>query len=113
MKKQFITVLLLCSLTFLNAQTAEKAAFPIIGIAQNNSINAKTIPSINATWGYEITVGNKIIIHQPNIPGMPGNEGFKTEKAAKKTAEFIIGKMNKGEMPPSITLEELKKIKTL
>jgi len=53
------------------------------------------------------------MIKKPRIPGMPGNEGFKTKKSAQKVADLVINKMKKGEMPPSVTIEEMKKLKTL
>lgn len=52
------------------------------------------------------------MIHQPAIPGIPGNEGFKTKEAAQKVADLVVNKIKKGEMPPSVTIEELKKLKT-
>lgn len=73
----------------------------------------KVIPSINNTWGYDIFTGEKKIIHQGSIPGMPGNEGFKSKSSAKKVALFVIEKLKKGEMPPSVTPEELENLKVL
>lgn len=52
---------------------------PPLGDAKENSaVSYKLIPGINNTWGYYILVDNKMKIHQPSIPGLPGNEGFKT-----------------------------------
>jgi hypothetical protein len=73
----------------------------------------KIIPSINNTWGYDIYTGEKKIIHQGSIPGMPGNEGFKSKSSAKKVALLVIEKLKKGEMPPSVTSEELLNLKVL
>ena len=73
----------------------------------------KVISSINNTWGYDIFNGNKKIIHQQSIPGMPGNEGFKNRPYAEKVAELVINKLEKGEMPPSISKEELENLKVL
>ena len=42
------------------------------------------------------------------MPGLPGAEGCRTKADAEKLAAFVIGKIQKGEMPPSITTEELK-----
>lgn len=71
------------------------------------------IPSKNNTWGYDIFKSKKILIHQINIPGMPGNEGFKKKSYAKKVAQIVIDKLKNGEMPPSITKEELENLKVL
>lgn len=80
---------------------------------KNANITYKTIMAANNTWCYDIYVENRLVIHQPSIPGLPGNEGFKSKEAAKKVAELVISKMKKGEMPPSITKEEMKKLKAI
>lgn len=115
MKKIVTLVILISGMAFSHAQTQaeQKAAFPSGEASKNKSITAKLIPSINNTWGYDILVESKLTIHQQNIPGMPGNEGFKTKKAAQKTADLVISKMKKGEMPPSVTMEEMKKLKAI
>lgn len=115
MKKIVTLVILISGMAFSYAQTQaqQKAAFPSGETTKNTNITAKVIPSINNTWGYDISVGDKLMIHQLNIPGMPGNEGFKTQKAAQKVAYLVIGKMKKGEMPPSVTKEEMKKLKVI
>ena len=71
------------------------------------------IPGINNTWGYDILVDNRIKIHQPSIPGLPGNEGFKTRENAQKVARLVINKIKKGELPPAVTREEMKKLNVL
>ena len=55
----------------------------------------------------------RLIIHQNIIPAMPGNEGFKTKADASKVAQLVIGKIKKGEMPPTVTIEEMKKLKVI
>jgi hypothetical protein len=76
-------------------------------------ISIKIIPSINKTFGYDILLQGKPLIHQPNIPAMPGNEGFKTKKSAQKVAEFVVKKIRKNEMPPTLSVEDLKKMDVL
>lgn len=71
------------------------------------------IPAANNTWCYDILTEGRLFIHQPSAPGLPGNEGFKTKEAAGRVAEIVIGKLQKGQMPPSITVEEMKQIKVL
>jgi hypothetical protein len=77
------------------------------------ALSYKIISAANDTWGYDIFSSNKLTIHQPTIPGRPGNEGFKTKEAAQKVAELVIEKMKKGVMPPTVTEEELKKLKAI
>lgn len=80
---------------------------------KNTSYTYTIIPAINKTWGYNINLDKKLVIHQPSIPGLPGNEGFKTKTDAGKVAKLVIGKIKKGEMPPGVTIDELKKLKVL
>ena len=87
---------------FPGKETVNKAAYSFV-----------IIPSLNKTWGYDIYQDKHLFIHQPVIPGLPGNEGFKTKAAADTVARLVIGKIKKGEMPPVVTVEELKKIKAI
>lgn len=73
-------------------------------------ISYKIISVTNGTWGYDIYTNLKVTIHQPTIPGRPGNEGFKSKEDADKVAKLVIEKMKKGELPPTIKNEDLKKL---
>ncbi len=77
---------------------------------QNKNLTYKIIPSENKTWGYDIYYNGKLFIHQPSIPALPGNTGFTTKEAAEKVAEKVIQKINNGENPPSISIEEMKQL---
>lgn len=72
----------------------------------------KIIPSENNTFGYDILISGRAMIHQPNIPGLPGNEGFTSEKSARKVAELVIKKIRNNEMPPSVSMKELEQLET-
>ena len=95
--------------------TTEKSdvQFPEANAFKNSAISYKLIPAANNTWCYDIYVEKRLMIHQASVPGLPGNTGFKTKKAAQDIAGLVITKIKKGEMPPSITLEEMKKLKAL
>ncbi|MDI6741807.1 MAG: DUF4907 domain-containing protein [Smithella sp.] len=85
---------------------------------QNNpyadaEISVKIIPSFNNTFGYNIVVDGKILVHQPHIPALPGNEGFSSREKARKVAEFVTKKIRRNEMPPSVTLDDLNKMGVL
>lgn len=94
----------------LNQQRADSLAPSELKIP---TMTYKLIPGINKTWGYDVLMDNRIKIHQPSIPGLPGNEGFKTKEKAEKVAKLVIQKMKTGEMPPTITNEELKELKVI
>lgn len=89
------------------------ASFPAASQFANTQFSHKIIPAVNNTYSYDMLADGKILIHQPSIPGLPGNEGFKTKQDAEKVAKLIISKIKKGEMPPSVTIDELKKLKVL
>ena len=73
----------------------------------NAQISIKIIPSVKKTFGYDILLHGRPLIHQPNMPGLPGNEGFTTRERAQKVAEFVVKKIRKNEMPPTVTIEDL------
>jgi hypothetical protein len=74
----------------------------------NAKISIKIIPSVRKTFGYDILLYGRPLVHQPNIPGLPGNDGFKTREQAKKVAVFVIRKIRKNEMPPTVSIDDLK-----
>ena len=103
-------LLLFASILFCNtAQAQQTKGFEQMK-TNGTDFTYRIVNSTHNTFGYAIYNGSKMMIHQPTIPGMPGNDGFKTQQQASKTAELVITKMKKGEMPPTITAEELKKI---
>ncbi len=109
----FLSTALLVSTRSNADQQTGSAKFPN-GKTQKIAVYTYTIiPAENKTWCYDIYIDKKLIIHQPSIPGLPGNDGFKTKADAEKIAKLVIDKIKKGEMPPSITIEEMKKLKVL
>jgi hypothetical protein len=84
--------------------------------AENKKTAAKThfqyfvIKAENNTYGYDIYADGNIYIHQSSIPAVGGNNGFSDTAAAGYTARFAIKKIKQGELPPTITVDELKKL---
>ncbi|MBS1921159.1 MAG: DUF4907 domain-containing protein [Bacteroidetes bacterium] len=70
----------------------------------------KIISVENNTWGYDIYNGTRLFVHQPTIPAMPGNKGFKSKQFAEKVAKKVIEKIKKGGGPPTITIDEMKQL---
>lgn len=50
-------------------------------------------------WGYDVLVNERIVIHQPVIPGVSGTSGFSTEQAAATDAKSVIESIKSGEHP--------------
>ncbi len=84
------------------------AQFPSASEHADAVLTSTIIAAPNNTFGYDIFSNGKLFLHQTNLPGQPGNEGCKTKADAEKLAAFVIGKIKKGEMPPTVTTEELK-----
>ena len=84
---------------------------------ENAKIEVKIfkVDSSDATkgYGYDIYVWGGRMIHQPNIPAVPGNNGFKNQEYAKKAGEFAAMKIKKNIMPPGMTPEELDSLGVL
>ncbi|MHC1704132.1 MAG: DUF4907 domain-containing protein [Tenuifilaceae bacterium] len=115
---QFIIILVLTGLLVSRYFKEEKPGKLEQAINKDNPyINAnlqfELITAENNTWGYKILLEGNPMIIQTNKPGLPGNEGFKTKESAQKVAELIISKIRKGEMPPTVTIEELNKLGVL
>lgn len=86
---------------------------------RNAKIEVKTINNEVSTqekltgWGYDIYIFGSLYIHQPNIPAVPGNRGFKTEADAKKAGAWAVHKIRNNIMPPTISVEELDSLGVL
>jgi hypothetical protein len=114
-------MLILCQwlcITVLPAQESTQAdssniKFPEAGAYSNVKLTYKIIDAPNNTFCYDVYADSKLLIHQTSIPAMPGNEGFKTKQDAEKVAVLVIDKIRKGEMPPTVNIEELKKLKVI
>jgi hypothetical protein len=64
----------------------------------NNGLHYSCFKTENG-WGYDVLYKERIIIHQPMIPGKPGVGGFDSEKEAGADAQSVIEKIKSGEYP--------------
>ena len=67
----------------------------------------KIFKKSNSSFGYDIYKDGIKLIHQPSIPSLPKNDGFKTKNDAEKVARLVIQKLKLGLMPPSVSQDEL------
>jgi hypothetical protein len=77
---------------------------------KNSPLTYNIIETPNNTFGYDVLVQGRLMIHQTSIPGMSGNNGFKTKEDAAKVAEIVMKKISNGEMPPTVDEDELKEL---
>ena len=107
------TLILCGTLLFLNCTASEKK-----GQKSNDSETTKpteqilyaTFQNVDGTWGYDLLSAGKVLIHQQNIPAIPGNQGFELETHATQVAQLAVRKINAGIMPPSVSSEEVQGI---
>ncbi len=74
---------------------------------RNAGFQVALIPASDSTYGYDILMDGRILIHQPHIPALPGNRGFASEEDARRVAEFVVRRMRKNVFPPSVTRDEV------
>ena len=100
------------SITVLFAQAPSVPAPPGNSAATPPDARAtltyKIIDAPEHTYGYDVFGDRRLMIHQTSVPGLPGNEGFKTKDDATKVALLVIEKIRKGEMPPTISIDEMR-----
>jgi Domain of unknown function (DUF4907) len=78
---------------------------------QQKNIAAKIFHGLNG-WGYDILVNDTVFIHQESVPVAAGKNGFPRKEQAEQTAQLIINKMKRGQLP-SITTFELDQLFSL
>ena len=89
---------------------ASAANFPAASAYANTKLTYKIIDAPKHTYGYDVFADGRLMIHQTSVPALPSNEGFKTKEDATKVALLVIEKIKKGEMPPTISIDEIKKL---
>ena len=96
------------------AQPESSAAkFPAASAYANTKLTYKVIDAPKHTYGYDVFADGRLMIHQTSAPALPGNEGFRTKEDATKVALLVIEKIKKGEMPPTISIDEMKKLNVI
>jgi hypothetical protein len=90
------------------ATTAAAGEFP--RTPSTAAITHRIIVAPNGTYGYEVLADGKLLVRQTNIPGQPGNTGCATKADAEKLARLVADKVKRGEMPPTVTKEELQQL---
>ena len=78
--------------------------------ATKSSFQYFIIKAETNTYGYSIYADGHLYIHQTTIPSTPGNKGFPDTASAGKIARLVIQKIKQGEMPPTVTQSDLKKL---
>lgn len=67
----------------------------------------QTIVKDDGSFGYNISLDDRILIHQPHVPAVQGIKGFDRERDARNVANVVVGKLIRNEIP-SVSVEELR-----
>jgi hypothetical protein len=109
----------LCFFILQGCSAPEEKAPVLVTVPDTTSLTASptmyryevfvNVDSTGAThgYGYDVYDGNKKLIHQTNIPGEPGIDGFVNETEAGIIAQLVIDKLNAGGGFPTLSHEEL------
>jgi hypothetical protein len=84
-----------------------------LNTSDSPNIQLVIIYDVKTGYGYNIFIDGTMTIHQPSIPGLVGNQGFRTQQQALKTGEFVVDKIRHQAMPPSISRSELDSLHVL
>lgn len=109
----FLFLFLLSASNGASAQNATSSHKSSANADHHTIFSYKIINADSSTFGYDIYRNDQLLIHQKSVPAFPGNKGFKTKANAEKTARLVIEKLRAGEMPPTVTVEELKNMKVI
>ncbi len=116
--KMGLVLVLLFTMQCIHAQQKKKqATSKTVAAAQkskavNKSVATyKIIEAADNTWCYDIYIDNHMIIHQPSVPGLPGNRGFYKQEDAAKVARLVMYKIQHNQMPPTVSKHEMDSLK--
>jgi len=112
--KKILTILFLTLLfntpTKTNAQNQIPPSKTPAQSYKNQTISYKIIDGKSQTYGYNIFINDSLFIHQPVIPCIAGNKGFKSKAEARKVAILVVQKIRNHIIPPSISVTEMKEL---
>ncbi len=60
-------------------------------------------------YGYEITLGSRVFIHQEVVPALEGNRRFRTREEARLVGAAVLERV-KNNLSPGLTREEVENL---
>ena len=96
-------LLFLCTILNYSAckKTEENPSQPEVTYA------VKTFQADSEGWGYDIYASDKLFIHQQYVPVISGNQSFRNESDALRTANLVIRKLREHVIPPTLSSQEI------
>jgi len=68
-------------------------------VTDNNQVMHCEVVDLQGGYGYQILKGEKTLILQEYIPGLPGKQLFATKNQALSVANLVLEKIENGESP--------------
>lgn len=108
-------ILFRCFNNCTNETNAQMSSLPDTSIQQlqkDSQLVAtyNIIPAAGNTYGYGIFINGRKVIEQLTIPTKQGNRGFANRNDAAIVAALVVQKIKQGQMPPTVSEEELAKL---
>lgn len=79
----------------------------LLALSREPDPSYKLLPASGNTYGYDIYLHGRVLIHQTTIPGIPGNKGFRRKKDAEKVAGLVLRKLQQHILPPAVSRAEM------
>jgi hypothetical protein len=73
----------------------------------------KIVKNSDQTFGYDVYADGKLLVHQPNVPALPGNRGFDTRESAEIVARLVLRKLRSGEKLPTVSIDEMRRLNAI
>ncbi len=113
MKLIFLLCMLLfsCSAPSINQDTSSNGVNKSSHEVERTKFTYRITASRQGMFGYEIFHNESMIIKQSYIPSIQGLHEFRSKLDAEKLAKLMVSKLSNDEMPPTITVDEIKTLK--
>ncbi|MGR6088106.1 MAG: DUF4907 domain-containing protein [Arcticibacter sp.] len=59
-------------------------------------------------WGFDVYVDGKRYIHQPIVPVVAGDYGFRTKEQSEMAGNMMVEKLKQGKQPPALDENDLR-----
>ena len=76
-------------------------------VTESNGIQAVVLEYGSGEFGYQILENGKLLIDQQHIPAVQGLKRFKTREEAQRLGEHVKSMIQKGIMPPTVSINDL------
>ncbi|KQS27945.1 DUF4907 domain-containing protein [Dyadobacter sp. Leaf189] len=73
----------------------------------------KILKNGDQTFGYDVYADGKLLVHQPNVPALPGNRGFVSRESAEIVARLVLRKLLNGDKLPTVSIDEMRKLNAI